>query len=77
MRGADTMIFEYDRARLEDTDRFSLESALALTSERSRPPHQIALLIGQSSVTRNVLQTTAGGRPRRHLIGGMETLITI
>ncbi|KQX52481.1 MULTISPECIES: type II toxin-antitoxin system HipA family toxin [unclassified Ensifer] len=38
VRGAETIMFEYDRAWLEDPDRFSLEPALALTRGAFAPP---------------------------------------
>lgn len=37
-RGAETILFEYDHAWLEDPDRFSLEPALALTRGAFAPP---------------------------------------
>jgi len=42
VRGAETIMFEYDRAWLEDTDRFSLEPALALTRGAFAPPAGLA-----------------------------------
>lgn len=38
VRGAETIMFEYDHAWLEDPDRFSLEPALALTRGAFAPP---------------------------------------
>jgi len=38
VRGAETVLFEYDRAWLADPDRFSLEPALALTRGTFAPP---------------------------------------
>lgn len=37
-RGGETLLFEYDRAWLEDSDRFSLEPALVLTRGAFAPP---------------------------------------
>jgi serine/threonine-protein kinase HipA len=45
VRGAETIMFEYDRAWLEDTDRFSLEPALALTRGAFAPS------VAQTSLT--------------------------
>lgn len=51
VRGAETIIFEYDRAWLEDPDRFSLEPALALTRGVFAPPADLATFgsIGDSA----------------------------
>lgn len=38
VRGTETIIFEYDGARLVDPARFSLEPALALTRGAFAPP---------------------------------------
>lgn len=38
VRGAETILFEYDGAWLVDPDRFSLEPALALTRGAFAPP---------------------------------------
>ena len=38
VRGAETILFEYDGAWLEDPDRFSLEPALTLTRGAFAPP---------------------------------------
>ncbi len=42
VRGAETTLFEYDGAWLEDPDRFSLEPALALTRGTFVPPAGLA-----------------------------------
>jgi serine/threonine-protein kinase HipA len=42
VRGAETILFEYDGAWLEDADRFSLEPALALTRGTFAPPAGLA-----------------------------------
>ncbi len=51
VRGAETIMFEYDRARLEDPDRFSLEPALALSRGAFAPPAGLATFgsIGDSA----------------------------
>lgn len=38
VRGSETLLFEYDPAWLEDSGRFSLEPALALTRGSFAPP---------------------------------------
>ncbi|MBB3312391.1 serine/threonine-protein kinase HipA [Rhizobium sp. BK196] len=50
-RGSETIMFEYDRAWLEDADRFSLEPALALTRGAFAPPAGFATFgsIGDSA----------------------------
>ena len=42
VHGAETIMFEYDRAWLEDPDRFSLEPALALSRGAFAPPAGLA-----------------------------------
>ena len=51
VRGAETILFEYDRQWLEDPDRFSLEPALALTRGAFAPPAGLATFcsIGDSA----------------------------
>jgi len=51
VRGAETIMFEYDRAWLEDPDRFSLEPALVLTRGGFAPPAGLATFgsIGDSA----------------------------
>jgi serine/threonine-protein kinase HipA len=51
VRGTETILFEYDRAWLEDPDRFSLEPALALTRGAFAPPAGLATFgsIGDSA----------------------------
>lgn len=51
VRGAETIMFEYERAWLEDPDRFSLEPALALTRGGFAPPAGLATFgsIGDSA----------------------------
>ena len=51
VRGAETTMFEYDRAWLGDPDRFSLEPALALTRGTFAPPAGLATFgsIGDSA----------------------------
>jgi serine/threonine-protein kinase HipA len=51
VRGAETILFEYDAAWLEDPDRFSLEPALALTRGAFAPPARSAIFgsIGDSA----------------------------
>ena len=51
VRGAETILFEYDGAWLEDPDRFSLEPALALTRGTFAPPARLATFgsIGDSA----------------------------
>lgn len=51
VRGTETIMFEYDRAWLEDPDRFSLEPALALTRGGFAPPAGLATFgsIGDSA----------------------------
>ena len=51
VRGAETILFEYDGAWLEDPDRFSLEPALALTRGAFAPPAGLATFgsIGDSA----------------------------
>ena len=51
VRGAETILFEYDRTWLEDPDRFSLEPALALTRGAFAPPAGFATFgsIGDSA----------------------------
>ena len=50
-RGSETILFEYDGAWLDDPDRFSLESALALTRGAFAPPAGLATFgsIGDSA----------------------------
>jgi serine/threonine-protein kinase HipA len=51
VRGAETILFEYDGGWLEDADRFSLEPALALTRGTFAPPAGLAIFgsIGDSA----------------------------
>ncbi|MER9963322.1 type II toxin-antitoxin system HipA family toxin [Mesorhizobium sp. M0045] len=51
VRGAETILFEYDAAWLDDPDRFSLEPALALTRGAFAPPAGLATFgsIGDSA----------------------------
>lgn len=51
VRGAETIVFEYDRAWLEDPDRFSLEPALTLSRGAFAPPAGLATFgsIGDSA----------------------------
>ena len=51
VRGAETILFEYDGAWLEDPVRFSLEPALALTRGTFAPPARLATFgsIGDSA----------------------------
>ena len=51
VRGAETILFEYDGAWLNDPDRFSLEPALALTRGTFAPPVGLATFgsIGDSA----------------------------
>jgi hypothetical protein len=51
VRGAETILFEYDGGWLEDADRFSLEPALALTRGTFAPPPGLATFgsIGESA----------------------------
>lgn len=51
VRGGETIMFEYDRAWLEDPERFSLEPALALTRGAFAPPAGFATFgsIGDSA----------------------------
>lgn len=51
VRGAETIMFEYERTWLEDPDRFSLEPALALTRGGFAPPAGLATFgsIGDSA----------------------------
>lgn len=51
VRGTETIMFDYDRAWLEDADRFSLEPALALTRGTFAPPAGLATFgsIGDSA----------------------------
>ncbi|GLU28093.1 hypothetical protein Brsp01_33260 [Brucella sp. NBRC 12950] len=51
VRGAETIMFEYDRAWLENPDRFSLEPALALSRGAFAPPAGLATFgsIGDSA----------------------------
>lgn len=51
VRGSETILFEYDGAWLDDSDRFSLEPALALTRGAFAPPAGLAIFgsIGDSA----------------------------
>lgn len=53
VRGTETMLFEYDGAWLEDSDRFSLEPALALT-RGAFAPLQVLRLSAPSATQRRI-----------------------